>query len=196
METIRFRPVTPADAPVLLRIYAPYVEHTVISFEAEVPTQKEFARRVVEISARWPYLICEVDGETVGYSYASPLRERAAYQWDVELSGYFRQGATGRGLGAAALAALLEVLRLQNICNAYGCVVVPNPSSEAVLQRFGFIPAGVWTKTGWKHGRWLDVAWFQKRLIAGDAPPAPLKGIAEVDPAAVAAILKRHGVVK
>ena len=43
------RSATEADAEALLRIYAPYVRETAITFEYEVPSQEEFRRRIREI---------------------------------------------------------------------------------------------------------------------------------------------------
>lgn len=40
------RTASEADAPVLLEIYAPYVERTAITFEYEVPSVDEFASRI------------------------------------------------------------------------------------------------------------------------------------------------------
>ena len=42
---------TPQDAPGLLEIYAPYVTGTIVSFEYDVPTLEEFARRTYQWSA-------------------------------------------------------------------------------------------------------------------------------------------------
>ncbi|MFQ7256076.1 MAG: N-acetyltransferase family protein, partial [Streptococcus sp.] len=38
---MKIRPVTLEDAPELVRIYAPYVEKTAITFEYQVPTIEE-----------------------------------------------------------------------------------------------------------------------------------------------------------
>ena len=43
---ITIRPVSTADSQALLDIYRPYVEHTAITFEYEVPTAEEFTRRI------------------------------------------------------------------------------------------------------------------------------------------------------
>ena len=49
------RPVKPmVDAPILLDIYAPYVETTAVTFEYEVPTIKEFRRRIRETITHFP----------------------------------------------------------------------------------------------------------------------------------------------
>ena len=43
---ITLRVARPGDAPALLAVYAPYVRDTAVSFEYEVPSQEEFARRI------------------------------------------------------------------------------------------------------------------------------------------------------
>src|SRR5260370_30010635 len=80
------RPATPADAPGLLAIYAPFVASTPVSFETQVPSAQEFAARVEKTLARWAWLIAESDGQCIGYAYASSHRERSAYRWSVETS--------------------------------------------------------------------------------------------------------------
>lgn len=62
-----------ADAPALLAIYAQYIE-TGITFEYELPSREEFARRIREFGGTYPYLIWEEDGRIVGYAYATGRR--------------------------------------------------------------------------------------------------------------------------
>lgn len=45
-DSVTIRTATPADAQALLNIYAPYVEHTAITFEYDVPSAEEFASRI------------------------------------------------------------------------------------------------------------------------------------------------------
>lgn len=97
------RPVTEADAPALLAIYAPYVRNTAITFEYEVPTEAEFARRIRTTLTRFPYLAAVRDGEILGYAYTGPFAARPAYQWAAETSIYIRQDAHRLGLGKRAL---------------------------------------------------------------------------------------------
>lgn len=62
------------DAEELLKIYAPYVEKTAITFEYEVPTLEEFKNRMTCVLERYPYLVAEKDGELLGYAYVSPFK--------------------------------------------------------------------------------------------------------------------------
>ena len=43
---ITLRIASPYDAAALLAIYAPYVEHTAITYEYTVPTVEEFSARI------------------------------------------------------------------------------------------------------------------------------------------------------
>lgn len=90
------------DGAALCAIYAPYITDTTITFEYEVPTDAAFSDRIRETAAQFPYLVCEKDGEIIGYAYAHRIRERAAYDWDAELSVYLKQGTHGRGIGIGA----------------------------------------------------------------------------------------------
>ena len=53
---ITIRTATVADAEKLLAIYAPYVENTAITFEYTVPSVEEFAERIKNTLADYPYL--------------------------------------------------------------------------------------------------------------------------------------------
>lgn len=68
---IKIRMAMPDDAEQLLAIYAPYVEHTAITFEYDVPSVEEFRHRIEKTLEKFPYLVAEHDGQIVGYTYAS-----------------------------------------------------------------------------------------------------------------------------
>ena len=107
------------DAAELLAIYAPYVEKTAITFEYTVPSVAEFAERMQQVQQRYPYLVAEQDGKLLGYVYAGPFHERAAYDWAVETSLYVRQGVRRTGIGTALYAALETCLQEQGILNLH-----------------------------------------------------------------------------
>ena len=179
---------TAADAPALLAIYRQYLD-TPITFECAVPTEEEFAARVRDISGVYPYLVCEDGGEVIGYAYAHRQAERAAYQWNAELSVYLDRDHTGRGLGKRLYAALMELLRLQGVRTVYALVTVPNEKSEALHRAMGFRHMGTQRSTGYKDGAWRDVAWFEKAIGSYVDAPEPLGSIHDVPPEAAAGVL-------
>lgn len=158
------------DAAALLDIYAPYIQDTAVTFEYTVPPAAEFAGRIAETAADYPYLVLERDGVPQGYAYAHRLRERAAFDWDAELSVYLSPAVQGQGAGGVLYRCLIDLLERQGVRRLYGCVTLPNAASERLHTALGFVPAGVWHRSGWKHGRWHDVGWFEKMLGGAQAP--------------------------
>jgi comEA protein len=126
---IQLRIAEKSDAPKLLDIYAPYVRNTSITFEYEVPSQEEFSRRVENITKIFPWILCEIDGKTAGYIYASSFRSRAAFQWDAELSAYLSPDFHRMGIATALYGCLQAVIREQGYLNLYALITVPNPAS-------------------------------------------------------------------
>ncbi len=189
MGEIRF--AVAADAAALLGIYGQYID-TPITFECALPSEEAFRRRVAEYGAACPYLVWEEDGRILGYAYAHRLGERAAYQWSAELSIYLGRDSTGRGLGRRLYGALMELLWLQGVRTAYGCVTLPNAGSEGLHAAMGFRLTGTWHRAGFKCGAWRDVGWFEKTIAPYDPSPAPVRPIGGVPAAAAAEILERY----
>ena len=69
--------------------------------------------------AAYPYLVWQEDGKILGYAYAHRHMERAAYQWNAELSVYLDRAARGRGLGRRLYGALMELLTMQGVLSAH-----------------------------------------------------------------------------
>lgn len=185
---MKIRLAGPEDAPALLAIYAQSI-NTQITFEYALPTEAEFRGRILETSARYPYLVAEEAGQVIGYAYAHALRERLAYQWTAELSIYLDASAQGRGLGKTLYERLMELLKLQGIQGVYGCVTAPNPASEALHRSLGFRLSGTFHRSGYKNGRWWDVLWFEKEIGDYGAEPQPLVPFPQLKEARVRAVL-------
>lgn len=161
---IKLRKVQIADAERLAAIYRPYVTDTAVTLEYDPPSAREFADRIRTISGEYPYIVCELDGEPVGYAYAHRYRERYGYRFCAELSVYVDSAHTGEGLGRRLYAALIELLRLMKLQNLYGVVVDPNPASFALHRELGFYESGRDRLAGCKFGKWLDIVNFELPL--------------------------------
>jgi len=163
MTTIRL--ATEADAPALQAIYAPYVQNTTVSFELAVPTVEEMAERIRKTLVMSPWLVCTNDRNTIlGYAYASKHRERAAYQWSVDVSAYVDVPVKRSGVGRGLYTSLFALLRLQGYANAYAGIALPNEASIGLHTALGFEAVGVYRGVGFKLGAWHDVSWWGLRL--------------------------------
>lgn len=179
------------DAAELHRIYAQYID-TAVTFEYTLPTAAEFTLRMETYTREFPCLVCEDAGQIAGYACAHRQMERAAYQWNAELSVYLDAAYTSRGFGKRLYACLMEILRLQGVKTVYGGVTVPNEKSEKLHEGLGFTRLGTYHNTGYKAGAWHDVAWFEKQLAPYDTDPAPVLPIDTVPKDALEAILAAH----
>lgn len=175
--TIRL--ASPDDAEQVQQIYAPYC-HTPISFESAPPSVEEIRARMVKLLGQYPWLICEETGQALGYAYASPHRERAAYRWSVDTSVYVRQGQHRRGIGRALYTSLLAMLPLQGYVNAYAGAALPNAGSVGLHLAMGFERVGIYREVGFKFGAWHDVGWFERPLQARPSEPGPLLSVEQV----------------
>lgn len=164
------RPAQVSDAHAIADIYAHYVRETVITFACTEPTPESYAVEIRE--GKYPFLVAEEAGQAQGFAYAGEFRTKEAFRWDVELTLYLRPGMERQGTGTRLMKALLALLRRQGFLTAYSCVTLPNPGSLALQKHLGFETLGIFPKTGYKHGRWLDVIWLQLSLGSYEAAPA------------------------
>ena len=187
MHVIRL--ATAGDAGALAALYAPFVVDAATSFELEPPSSDEIARRIESISRYAPWLVWEDAGRIAGYAYASRHRERAAYQWSVDVSAYVDPAWHRRGIGRALYAALLRCLERQGFYRAYAGITLPNAASVGLHSAMGFSIVGVYRGVGYKLNRWHDVAWYERALRPLTPDPAPPVPLADWTPSAIAAVL-------
>ena len=178
---LALRFATHADAEALVAIYAPYILKTAITYEYEIPSTAEFARRIEIYSAKYPYLVAELEGTPVGYAYASPLGSRPAFDWAVEAAIYIREDCKGMGIGKALyqkLEAILQIMGIRTMTAAVATVEHEDPyltnASLAFHLRMGFTPVGTFHNAGCKFGRWYDLTWLERQIGEyADDPPHP-----------------------
>jgi len=156
--------VHPEDAPAIAEIYNHYILNSPATFEEEALAPEEMRRRIVETAKTYPWLVCEEDGELLGYSYGRKWRERAAYRHSVEVTVYLHPSSVGKGRGTALFAALLTELRTRRFHSVIGGVALPNPASIALLEKFGLRQVAHFNEVGYKFGRWIDVGYWQLLL--------------------------------
>jgi phosphinothricin acetyltransferase len=164
----------PDDAADLRAIYAPAVA-TPISFEVEVPTEQEMRNRVLKTLKVYPWLVCEQGSRVVGYAYGSRHRQRAAYDWSVEVSVYVDKTIRRKGVGKALYLALFKALSCQGFYSAFAGITVPNPESVGFHESVGFRPIGIFHRVGFKAGAWHDVGWWELPLAT--QPMIPLAAL-------------------
>ena len=174
--------VTIDDAEELLAIYAPYVRDTAVSFEYVVPSVEDFADRILQISAKYPYIKAVEDGKIIGYAYANTFKGRKAYDWSVETTVYVRKDAKRKGTGRRLYECLEQSLMKMGVLNMNACIASAKVEDEFLTNdsmyfhsRMGFTEVGRFHNSGYKFGRWYDMIWMEKLIGSHDAHPGEVR---------------------
>lgn len=172
------RHATADDAAGCLSVYAPFADHTAISFEDRAPTLAEFRQRIERINRTHGFLVAEDSGRIAGFAYGGQHRTRLSYRWAAEVSVYLGEDYRGRGLGRALYEPLFALLEEQGYRTLLAGISVPNPESVGLHRALGFDEVGVYRRIGWKAGAWRDVMWLSRQLGPDTAeseqpPPSP-----------------------
>lgn len=179
---ITVRAARESDAPTLLAIYAPYIENTAITFEYTIPSVEEFTQRIHRTLEKYPWLVAEKDGQLLGYAYAGPFHERAAYDWAVETSIYVDQTRKHMGIGRLLHDALEQALKAQGILNMNACIAC-TPEEDSHLDNnsvefhthMGYRLVGEFYQCGYKFNTWYNMVWMEKHIGEHKKnQPAPL----------------------
>jgi phosphinothricin acetyltransferase len=162
------REVEARDIPAVAAIYGHHVLNGFGSFEETPPSAEDIARRIASVQAlRLPYLVADDDG-VIGFANASSFRPRPGYRFTAEDSVYVAKDATGRGVGRALLQAVIDRCAHMGLRQLMAIIGdSDNAASIGLHQALRFSRIGVARNVGYKHGRWVDIVWMQRRLRAG-----------------------------
>lgn len=165
---VEMRQATAADAEAVAAIYNWYVANTVITFEVDPVPAAEMAHRIERVVAAHEWLVVERGSEMLGYAYAGPFRERAAYAHATESTIYLRHGLEGQGLGSMLYAEVVRRTFARGYRHLVGVIALPNEPSVRLHEKLGFAKAGHLLRIGRKFDRWIDVGHWQLESSASD----------------------------
>jgi L-amino acid N-acyltransferase YncA len=134
------RTATAADSDAIAAIYNHYVAHTVVTFEEEPVSANEMRRRMDDVFAS------------------------SAYRFSVEITVYLADGLGKQGLGSRLYEELFRRLKGQGIHAVIGGIALPNFASVALHEKFGMRKVAHFEQVGFKFGKWVDVAYWEKIL--------------------------------
>lgn len=161
----------------ILKIYSPYIENTVVTFEYTVPTLESFCDRCEDIKSKYPFLVCEIDGHIAGYCYAHPRGQREGYKWSFDLSVYIHPEYHRRHIGKALYKAVCDILKVMGTYNVYGLLSAGNAQSRLFHEGLGFKEVATLPKVGYKLGQWIDLVYYHRSLRDYDQNPKELLSI-------------------
>ena len=103
-------------------------------------------------------------GTLLGFSTYGQFRVQPAYKYTLEHSVYVRSDKRGYGLGKILLHEIVKKAEEQNYHLLVGVIDASNTASRKLHENEGFILTGILKESGYKFGKWLDVAFYQLTL--------------------------------
>lgn len=155
------RDVSLSDAKRIHEIYNEYVEDSRATFQEKRLSPMEIKDKIQKITKIYPWIVFEENNQVVGYTYADKWKEKSAYRYTVETSIYLDSGHLGKGIGSKLKGTMIEKLRESEFHCVISAISLPNPSSIAMCEKFGFQKVGQLREIGYKFGEWIDVGYWQ-----------------------------------
>lgn len=109
-------------------------------------------------------------GTLLGFASYGTFRAWPAFKYSVEHSVYVHCDHRGQGLGRQLLQAIIDAAQARGVHVLVGGIDASNLGSIALHEQLGFLHAGTVREAGFKFGRWLDLAFYQ-RILATPADP-------------------------
>jgi len=156
-----------ADLPYIREIYNHYVANSTVTFDEDAMTLREWKSKFAYLSRLgMPFIVAESpSGQLLGYALVSPWKQKKAYRFTVENSIYLGAASTGKGLGTALMAELIERSKAAGLKEMIA--VIADRGAEASIrmhEAFGFTEIGRMGRVGFKFDRWLGTVLMQRSL--------------------------------
>lgn len=141
MEKISIRFAKKRDAKALLSIYSWYAINTDVAWDKSVPSLKHFKEKLESISKTYPYVLCQIGSEIVGYAYVCEHEDSIGEKWTTI---YIADNYRGYKIGKALYTCIFEITTLQGIERIRAISAKHNRASIKFHESFGFCEVGTY----------------------------------------------------
>lgn len=165
--SFEIRDATAADMPDVREIYNYYVTNSVVTFDEDTMTMREWKSKFAYLhKLEMPFIVAvSPSGQLLGYALVTPWKQKRAYRYTVENSIYLRPAAVGKGLGRVLLTELIDRSKAAGLKEIIA--VLADSGAEASMklhEDMGFKEVGRMGRVGFKFDRWLGTVMLQKSL--------------------------------
>jgi phosphinothricin acetyltransferase len=167
------RPATEHDLVEILEIFNDAILNTTAIYAYNAQTFEErklwFALKMEE---RYPFLVYEENKKVLGFATFGSFRPHPAYKYTIENSVYVHKEYRNHKVGTALLQELIRIAEEREFATMVAAIDANNKSSINMHEKLGFQYSGTISKAGFKFGKWLDLAFYQKNLFGPKNPSA------------------------
>ena len=158
------RLATPADAPAIAALWAPFFRDTTVTFNPQEKTPADIVALISDRAALGHASFVALDGGLAGFATYAQFRGGAGYATCMEHSIILGPTAQGRGIGRALMAALEAHAQAAGAHQMIAGVSGENAGGIAFHARLGYRQIAIVPQAGHKFGRFIDLVLMQKFL--------------------------------
>ncbi len=156
-----------ADMPDIREIYNYYVLNSVVTFDEDTMTLREWKAKFSYLTKlNMPFIVAvSPTDQVLGYALVSPWKQKRAYRFTVENSVYLGPASTGKGLGRALMEELISRSKAAGLKEMIA--VIADGGAEASVhlhETLGFKEIGRMGRVGFKFNRWIGTVLLQLNL--------------------------------
>jgi phosphinothricin acetyltransferase len=172
MMNPEIRECTENQLPEILAIFNDAILNSTALYDYKIRTMEMMHDWYAEKQkGKYPVLGAFDENNTLlGFATYGMFRVRPAYKYTVEHSVYVRSDARGAGVGKWLLKKIIEKAEEQNYHVLVGGIDASNMISIRLHEKAGFEFCGLIKQSGFKFGKWLDLAFYQLILKTPDNP--------------------------
>jgi L-amino acid N-acyltransferase YncA len=163
-ESINFTELEESEIKEILDIFNYYVLNSTATFFVNELNVEEFIPLVFFSENFYKTFLIKDNNEIAGYCLLGPYKSRCGYAKTAEITIYLKSDFCGKGIGHQAISFLDEFAGKNNIHVIIAGVCTENKSSMQLFLNNGYEQCASFKEVGFKFGRYLDTAYFQKIL--------------------------------
>jgi len=154
-----------ADIPALLALWNPVIRDTAITFNSVQKTHDALVQMLADKARTGHGFLVAMDGpQLLGFASYGQFRAGIGYAHSMEHTIILADGARGRGVGRALMAAIEGHARAGGAASIYAGVSAENPAGRAFHAALGYAELATLPRVGFKFGRWMDLHLMHKLL--------------------------------
>ncbi|MGX7109414.1 GNAT family N-acetyltransferase [Facklamia miroungae] len=153
------------DAQSIQSIYRPYILNTNFNLESEVPTLEATAKKIENLSKKYPFIVAEYKDTVIGFAYLSEFYEPFLSHTGL-LSIYTAENCPVKGVGHELYTVIEFLLSQTSTEYIISTIVADNHRSLRFHEKEGFETMLTFPKLAQKAGKLIDVIWMRKAIKA------------------------------
>ena len=166
------RPCTEQQLPEILDIFNEAILYSTALYDYKPRTMEVMVKWYEEKqNGNYPVVgIFDHANALLGFATYGSFRARPAYKYTIEHSVYVRFDKRGLGIGSILLKEIIKIAEENNFHVLIGGIDASNQVSIRLHEKEGFEFCGLIKQSGYKFGKWLDLAFYQLILKTPEFP--------------------------